>query len=55
MTNALTAETTYANIDNENRDEKMKVANFQRQLKAIHAWGWQKPQDLLAKRISTKQ
>ncbi|WP_276500194.1 alpha/beta fold hydrolase [Terrimonas pollutisoli] len=30
----------------ENRDEKMKIGNFQRQLKAIHAWGLQAPQDL---------
>ncbi|OQP60732.1 alpha/beta hydrolase [Niastella vici] len=30
----------------ENRDEKMKVGNFQRQLKAIHAWGLQAAQDL---------
>ena len=30
----------------ENRDEKMKIGNFQRQLKAIHAWGLQVPQDL---------
>lgn len=30
----------------ENRDEKMKISNFQRQLKAIHAWGLQAPQDL---------
>jgi pimeloyl-ACP methyl ester carboxylesterase len=30
----------------ENRDKKMKVSNFQRQLKAIHAWGLQSPQDL---------
>jgi pimeloyl-ACP methyl ester carboxylesterase len=30
----------------ENRDEKMSVGNFQRQLKAIHAWGLQQPQDL---------
>jgi len=32
----------------ENRDEKMNVANFQRQLKAIHAWGLQQPQNLSA-------
>jgi pimeloyl-ACP methyl ester carboxylesterase len=30
----------------ENRDEKMKISNFQRQLKAIHSWGSQAPQDL---------
>jgi pimeloyl-ACP methyl ester carboxylesterase len=30
----------------ENRDKKMNVGNFQRQLKAIHAWGLQAPQDL---------
>ena len=30
----------------ENRDEKMKIGNFHRQLKAIHAWGVQAPQDL---------
>lgn len=30
----------------ENRDKKMGVGNFQRQLKAIHAWGLQAPQDL---------
>jgi pimeloyl-ACP methyl ester carboxylesterase len=30
----------------ENRDEKMPIGNFQRQLKAIHAWGLQAPQDL---------
>jgi pimeloyl-ACP methyl ester carboxylesterase len=30
----------------ENRDKKMSVGNFQRQLKAIHAWGKQQPQDL---------
>ena len=30
----------------ENRDEKMSIGNFQRQLKAIHAWGLQAPQDL---------
>jgi pimeloyl-ACP methyl ester carboxylesterase len=30
----------------ENRDKKMGIANFQRQLKAIHAWGLQAPQDL---------
>ena len=30
----------------ENRDEKMRVGNFQRQLKAIHTWGQQTPQDL---------
>lgn len=30
----------------ENRDEKMSVGNFQRQLKAIHTWGLQAPQDL---------
>ena len=28
------------------RDKKMKIGNFQRQLKAIHAWGLQAPQDL---------
>ena len=32
----------------ENRDEKMSVGNFQRQLKAIHAWGLQAPEDLSA-------
>jgi pimeloyl-ACP methyl ester carboxylesterase len=31
---------------NENRDKRMKIGNFQRQLKAIHAWGLQIPQDL---------
>ena len=30
----------------ENRDKKMKIGNFQKQLKAIHAWGLQAPQDL---------
>jgi pimeloyl-ACP methyl ester carboxylesterase len=30
----------------ENPDEKMSVGNFQRQLKAIHAWALQAPQDL---------
>jgi pimeloyl-ACP methyl ester carboxylesterase len=30
----------------ENRDKKMSVGNFLRQLKAIHAWGLQQPQDL---------
>lgn len=30
----------------ENRDKKMSVGNFQRQLIAIHAWGKQQPQDL---------
>ena len=30
----------------ENRDKKMPLGNFQRQLKAIHAWGLQSPQDL---------
>jgi len=30
----------------ENRDKKMKIGNFQRQLKAIHAWALQAPQDL---------
>lgn len=30
----------------ENRDKKMKVGNFQRQLKAIHAWALQPPQNL---------
>jgi len=30
----------------ENRDKKMKIGNFQRQLKAIHAWGLQAPQNL---------
>lgn len=30
----------------ENRDRKMSVGNFQRQLKAIHAWALQTPQDL---------
>ena len=30
----------------ENRDKKMSVGNFQRQLKAIHAWALQAPQDL---------
>ncbi len=30
----------------ENRDEKMKIGNFQRQLRAIHRWGKQPPQDL---------
>jgi len=30
----------------ENRDKKMGVGNFQRQLKAIHSWGKQQPQDL---------
>ena len=30
----------------ENRDKKMSLGNLQRQLKAIHAWGLQEPQDL---------
>ena len=30
----------------DDRDEKMKIGNFQRQLKAIHSWGKQQPQDL---------
>lgn len=30
----------------EDRDKKMGVGNFQRQLKAIHSWGKQQPQDL---------
>lgn len=30
----------------ENRDKKMRAGNFQRQLKAIHSWGLQTPQDL---------
>jgi len=30
----------------EDRDKRMRIGNFQRQLKAIHAWGLQKPQDL---------
>ncbi len=30
----------------ENRDKKMKIGSFQRQLKAIHAWGLQARQDL---------
>ena len=30
----------------ENRDKRMGIGNFQRQLKAIHAWGMQAPQDL---------
>lgn len=30
----------------EDRDKKMGIGNFQRQLKAIHAWGEQVPQDL---------
>jgi pimeloyl-ACP methyl ester carboxylesterase len=30
----------------ENRDKKMKMGNFSRQLKAIRAWGLQPPQDL---------
>ena len=30
----------------ENRDKRMKIGNFQRQLKAIHSWGKQPPQDL---------
>lgn len=30
----------------ENRDKKMSVGNLQRQLKAIHAWALQTPQDL---------
>ncbi|MBA4054090.1 MAG: alpha/beta hydrolase, partial [Marivirga sp.] len=30
----------------ENPDKKMGIGNFQRQLKAIHAWGLQAPQDL---------
>ena len=30
----------------ENRDEGMWIGNFQRQLKAIHAWALQSPQDL---------
>ena len=28
------------------RDKQMKIGNFQRQLKAIHSWGKQPPQDL---------
>jgi len=30
----------------EDRDQRMGIGNLQRQLKAIHAWGLQKPQDL---------
>ncbi len=30
----------------ENRDKRMKIGNFQRQLKAIHSWGKQQTQDL---------
>ena len=30
----------------ENRDKKMKIKSFSSQLKAIHSWGLQKPQDL---------
>ena len=30
----------------DDRDKKMKIGNFQKQLKAIHAWGLQAPQDL---------
>ena len=30
----------------EDNDEKIKISGFQRQLKAIHAWALQKPQDL---------
>ena len=30
----------------EDRDKRMGIGNFQRQLKAIHDWGLQKPQDL---------
>ena len=30
----------------ENRDKKIKISSMQRQLKAIHAWGIQEPQDL---------
>ncbi|HSX00003.1 MAG TPA: alpha/beta hydrolase [Patescibacteria group bacterium] len=30
----------------ENRDKKIKLKSFSNQLKAIHAWGLQKPQDL---------
>ena len=30
----------------DNRDKKMKIGNLQRQLKAIHTWGQQTPQDL---------
>jgi len=30
----------------EDRDKKMKIGNFQKQLKAIHTWGLQAPQDL---------
>ncbi|MBP6758106.1 MAG: alpha/beta hydrolase [Flavobacterium sp.] len=30
----------------ENRDEKIKLQSFGNQLKAIHSWGTQKPQDL---------
>jgi len=30
----------------DDRDKKMKIGNLQRQLKAIHAWGLQAPQDL---------
>ncbi len=30
----------------DNRDRSMKISNFQRQLRAIHTWGQQPPQDL---------
>ena len=30
----------------EDRDKSMGIGNFQRQLKAIHSWGKQRPQDL---------
>ncbi len=30
----------------EDRDKRMRIGNFQRQLKAIHTWGKQKPHDL---------
>ena len=30
----------------DNRDKSMKISNFQRQLRAIHTWGQQPPQDL---------
>ena len=30
----------------ENRDEKIRIQSFSNQLKAIHAWGLQQPQDL---------
>jgi pimeloyl-ACP methyl ester carboxylesterase len=37
---------TRLNERKDNRDKSMRIGNFQRQLKAIHAWGLQAPQDL---------